>query len=299
MTKNYLAVVNPAAGGGRCGRLVGEALERLRAASIAIDVAETNAEGHAVKITRDAFARGYRKFIAVGGDGTACEIVNGLFPEAEGGDPPLLAFLPLGTGNSFLRDFTANGPAQASEALIAGRSRPCDVFRLRHKDGVYYFLNLLSVGFAADVAMLRHRRFRRYGELGYLFALFVTLARLDRRTFPVILDGSEVDRRRSLFLTFNNSKFTGGKMMIAPKAETADGLIEYVRWGPIGRMGLIWNLPRLYTGTHIHHPLAERAGVRRVEFSLDAPVDVMIDGEVATLHCESLDVLSHAIRVVI
>ncbi len=299
MTENFLAVVNPAAGGGRCGRLVEEALERLRAAGIAIDVAETDAEGHAVKIARYAFASGYRKFIAVGGDGTACEIVNGLFPEAEGGDPPLLAFLPLGTGNSFLRDFTANGPVQAAEALIAGRSRPCDVFRLRHKDGVYYFLNLLSVGFAADVAMLRHRRFRAYGELGYLFALFVTLARLDRRTFPVILDGSEVDRRRSLFLTFNNSKFTGGKMMIAPKAETADGLIEYVRWGPIGRMGLIWNLPRLYTGTHIHHPLAERAGVKRVEFSLDAPVDVMIDGEVATLHCESLDVLSHAIRVVI
>ncbi len=299
MSEKFLAVVNPAAGGGRCGRLVGEALERLRAAGIAIDVTETDSEGHAVKITRDAFARGYRKFIAVGGDGTACEIVNGLFPEAEGGDPPLLAFLPLGTGNSFLRDFTTDGPVQAAEALIAGRSRPCDVFRLRHKDGVYYFLNLLSVGFAADVAMLRHRRFRRYGELGYLFALFVTLVRLNRRTFPVSLDSSDVDHRRSLFLTFNNSKFTGGKMMIAPKAETADGLIEYVRWGPIGRMGLIWNLPRLYTGTHIHHPLAERAGVKRVEFSLDAPVDVMIDGEVATLQCESLDVLSHAIRVVI
>jgi diacylglycerol kinase (ATP) len=279
--------------------MVGEALERLRTAGIAIDVAETSAEGHAVKITREAFGRGYRKFISVGGDGTACEIVNGLFPESEGGDPPLLAFLPLGTGNSFLRDFTANGSVHAAEALVAGRSRPCDVFRLRHKDGVYYFLNLLSVGFAADVAMMRHRRFRRYGELGYLFALFVTLARLDRRAFPVSLDGADVDRRGSLFLTFNNSKFTGGKMMIAPKAETDDGLIEYVRWGPIGRMGLIWNLPRLYNGTHIHHPLAERAAVRRVEFSLDAPVDVMIDGEVATLHCESLDVLSHAIRVVI
>jgi diacylglycerol kinase (ATP) len=299
VNEKFLAVVNPAAGGGRCGRMVGEALERLRTAGIAIDVAETSAEGHAVKITREAFASGYRKFISVGGDGTACEIVNGLFPEAEGGDLPLLAFLPLGTGNSFLRDFTTNASARTAEALMAGNSRPCDVFRLRYKNGEYYFLNLLSVGFAADVAMMRHRRFRRYGELGYLFALFVTLARLDRRAFPVSLDGADVDRRRSLFLTFNNSKFTGGKMMIAPKAETDDGLIEYVRWGPISRLGLIWNLPRLYTGTHIHHPLAERAGVRHVEFALDAPVDVMIDGEVATLHCEALDVLSHAIRVVI
>jgi diacylglycerol kinase (ATP) len=298
--ESYLAIVNPAAGGGRCGRMVNEALNRIRGAGIAVDIVETAREGHAVELARDAYTRGYRKFIAVGGDGTAYEIVNGLFPEATSNEPPLLAFLPLGTGNSFLRDFTTNASARALEALIEGKSRPCDVFRLQHKSGEYYFLNLLSVGFAADVAMIRHRRFRRYGELGYLFALFVTLARLNRRAFPLSVDGGqEVDNRRSLFLTFNNSKFTGGKMMIAPKAETADGLIEYVRWGPIGRLGLIWNLPGLYTGTHIHHRLAERAGVKRVNFSLEAPVDVMIDGEVATLHCEAIDVLPHAIRVVI
>ena len=67
-----------------------------------------------------------------------------------------------------------------------------------------------------------------------------------------------IDRRPCLFLTFNNSKFTGGTMMIAPKAEINDGLIEFVRWGPIGRLGLIRNLPTLYDGTHINHPLAER-----------------------------------------
>ncbi len=300
VSENLLAVVNPAAGGGRCGQLVGDALERLRAAGMKIDVEETDSEGHAVRIARGAYARGYRKFIAVGGDGTACEIVNGLFPEAEGKEPPTLGFLPLGTGNSFLRDFTQQGIAHSMEALIAGKSRPCDVFRLQHKEGAYYFINLLSVGFAADVAMLRHRRFRSFGELGYLLALFVTLAKLNRRAFPLRADDTaEIDSRRSLFLTFNNSKFTGGKMMIAPDAKTDDGLIEYVRWGPIGRLGLIRNLPRLYTGTHTQHPLAERSGVRKVEFQLDAPVDVMIDGEVATLHCESLNVLHHALRVVI
>lgn len=300
MNENYLAVVNPAAGGGRCGRMVGATLARVRAAGIAVDIAETKAEGHAITLVRDAYARGYRKFIVVGGDGTAFEIMNGLFPQAASGEPPLLAFLPLGTGNSFLRDFTTNAAVHAVEALIAGKSRPCDLFRLKHKSGEYYFLNLFNVGFAADVAMLRHRRFRHFGELGYLFALFVTLARLNRRAFPLSVDGSPVvDRRRSLFLTFNNSKYTGGKMMIAPQAETADGLIEYVRWGPIGRLGLIWNLPGLYNGSHIRHRLAERTSVRRVEFFLDAPVDVALDGEVATLHCEAIDVLPNALRVAI
>jgi diacylglycerol kinase (ATP) len=101
-----------------------------------------------------------------------------------------------------------------------------------------------------------------------------------------------------LFLTFNNSKFTGGTMMIAPKAEISSGLIEYVRWGPIGRVGLVRNLPRLYDGTHIQHPMAERKAVKCVEFELDAPVDVMVDGEVLTLHCESLDVLPGALKIV-
>ncbi len=300
MNESYLAVVNPAAGGGRAGRLVGEAIERIRAAGIAVDVAETTGAGHATKLARDGYARGYRKFISVGGDGTTFEIVNGLFPEAAQEQPPLLAFLPLGTGNSFLRDFTADASAHALEALIAGKSRPCDVLLLRHKQGNLFFLNLFNVGFAADVAMIRHRRFRRYGELGYLFALFVTLAKLERRAFPMSIDGGEeIDRRRSLFLTFNNSKFTGGKMMIAPNADTSDGLIEYVRWGPIGRLGLVRNLPGLFTGKHIHHPMAERTGVRRVEFFLDGPVDVALDGEVATLHIESIDVLPNALRIVI
>ncbi len=87
-------------------------------------------------------------------------------------------------------------------------------------------------------------------------------------------------------------------MMIAPKAEINDGLVEYVRWGPIGRLGLIRNLPGLYDGTHIEHPLAEHKGAHRVEFNLDAPVDVMVDGEVLTLHCEELNVLPGALTVV-
>ena len=85
-------------------------------------------------------------------------------------------------------------------------------------------------------------------------------------------------------------------MMIAPSAEVNSGLIEYVRWGPIGRVGLIRNLPGLYDGTHIEHPMAERKAVKRVRFDLDGPVDVMIDGEVMTLHCEELDVLPSALN---
>jgi diacylglycerol kinase family enzyme len=206
----------------------------------------------------------------------------------------------LGTGNSFLRDFSDKGVDYALDALLTGKSQPCDVLRLRHKDGVIHYINLLSMGFSADVATLRARRFSSWGELGYQTSIFICLARFRRRPFPLRVDGEEkIDRRPCLFLTFSNSKFTGGTMMIAPRAEVNDGLIEFVRWGPIGRVGLIRNLPTLYDGTHINHPLAETRSAKRIDFHLDAPVDVMVDGEVLTLHCQTLDVLPSAINVVV
>ncbi len=297
--KSYLAIVNPAAGGGKRGKLLGPALERLRAGGLHIDVAETDSPAHATAIAREAYGAGFRNFIAVGGDGTSYEIVNGIFPEASRDQCPTLGFLPLGTGNSFLRDFSDRGVEYAIESLLAGKSRPCDVLRMRHREGVIYFINLLSMGFSADVATLRERRFSSWGELGYITSIFLTLARFNRRPFPTRIEGqSEFDDRRCLFVTFNNSKFTGGTMMIAPQAEVNDGLVEYVRWGPIGRLGLIRNLPGLYDGTHVEHPLAERKAVNRIEFHLDEPVDVMVDGEVLTLHCEELDILPGALNVV-
>lgn len=308
MNETFLAIINPAAGGGRCRQLVGPALERLRNAGLAIETAETSASGDATRLARQAYRRGFRKFIAVGGDGTSFEIVNGLIPESQAARATedsiaALGFLPLGTGNSFLRDFSDpkaadRGLEHAISAIESRRSRACDVLRLTHKEGEFYYINLLSVGFAADVAALRQRQFLAFGHLGYLAAIFVSLTRLKRRPFPVRINGQGgFDRRPCLFLTFNNSKFTGGTMMIAPDAVTDDGLIEYVRWGPIGRLGLIRNLSTLYDGTHTRHPLAERQAVQNVEFQLDGPVDVMVDGEVLTLECQAIEVLPLAIKV--
>ena len=302
MSAVFLAVVNPAAGGGRCGKLAVPALEMLRARGVVLDVLETRYAGHASELVREAYRGGHRHFLGVGGDGTSYEIVNGLFPEAAEPMPqrPTLGFLPLGTGNSFLRDFTDRGAEYAREALLAGRHRACDVIRLTHRDGVLHYINLLSIGFPADVAALTNRRFKALGELGYLLGILVCLIRLDRRAFPLRVDNDrEMDRRPCLFLTFNNTQFTGGKMRIAPQANSGDGLIEYVRWGPIGRLGLIANLHRLYDGSHVSHPLAARRGVREIQFDLDGPVDIMVDGEVLRAHCQRLEVLPAALDVMV
>jgi diacylglycerol kinase (ATP) len=297
---SFLAIVNPAAGGGRAAKFAGDALARLKAEGLRVDVIASTGPGHASQLAAEACAQGYRKFLAVGGDGTAHEVINGAYSENDKTRHIELGFLPLGRGNSFLRDFTDEGAKASIEALIAGKKRSVDLLRLRHTGGTIYSFNLLSVGFTADVGALSNRVFKPFGHVGYLLGVFVRVAQLKRRVFKIRCDSDrEWDERRSLFLTFNNSKFTGGTMMIAPHADPADGFIEFVRWGPIGRIGLLKMLPRLYDGTHTDHVLAETRRVKRVEFALEGSVDVMIDGEILTLECKLLDILPGAMDVYI
>jgi diacylglycerol kinase (ATP) len=300
VTTKFLAIVNPAAGGGKSGQLATGMLEKVRQTGIALTVAHTTRAGEATDLARQAYSGGTRNFLAVGGDGTSFEIINGLFPEAAHQDRPALGFLPLGTGNSFLKDFTKRGVEHTIEALKKNSRRSCDVIRLRHAQGELYFLNLLTLGFPADVAETTNRRFKRWGELGYILGVFTRLVQLEHLAFPHRLaEKTEPDRRPALFLTFNNSKFTGGHMMIAPNADPTDGQIEYVRWGPIGRLGLIWTLPRLFTGTHIHHHKASRAATKRIDFELTGRVNVMVDGESMRLECQSLEILPAALDVIV
>jgi diacylglycerol kinase (ATP) len=297
--ESFLAIVNPAAGGGRAAKLAGEVLARLKEKGLRVDVIASTSAGHVTQLAKEAYQQGYRRFLAVGGDGTAHELINGAFNGGQSEERIELGFLPMGTGNSFLRDFTQGDAAEHSvQALMSGRKRSVDLLRLKYASGTIYSFNVLSVGFTADVGALTNRMFKPLGHLGYLLGVFVRVVQLKRRAFKMKCDDDDNwDERRCLFLTFNNSKFTGGTMMIAPKADPCSGYIEYVRWGPIGRMGLIGMLPRLYDGTHTEHELSETKRVKRVEFALEGPVDVMIDGEIVTVNAQLLEIVPGAMDV--
>lgn len=295
---SFFAIVNPAAGFGRCGARAGAALESLRARGLTIEEAHTTHAGHATDIARAAYARGVRKFIAVGGDGTGYEIVNGLLPEALGAsDRPLLGFLPLGTGNSFLRDFTSDGATASAEALLRGARRPCDVVKLEHTEGHRYFINLMSAGFVADVATTTNKRFKSLGAAGYAVSVVVEAASLEAKQWHLRPEGSRRWDPRAVFISFNNSRYTGGRMLMAPYADTADGKLDIVVAGPMSAGRLVTAFPRIFRGTHVHMPELSCTQTRDVELQLDAPVDLMIDGEVERYQPTRLTVLSHAIDV--
>lgn len=299
MTEPYFTVVNPAAGGGRCGKRCEDALGRLRDAGLGLDVHETTGPGRATELVREAYRDGARRFLAVGGDGTSFEVINGIFPRpAEDEDPVTVGMLPLGTGNSFLRDFGVTDAEAALGALSMERERRCDVVRTEHADGELHYINLLSVGFSADAGKLTNERFKGLGTGGYVAAVLLSVARLDYPVIPFRLNDGDVDDRPAALLSFSNSRYTGGTMMMAPNADCGDGELDVIRVGPLGRARFVATFPKIFQGTHVGRPGIEQARAERIDFVDGGSRPVMVDGEIFDLDLRALEVLPGALRVI-
>jgi YegS/Rv2252/BmrU family lipid kinase len=275
---------------------VGQWAQRLTSAGLSADVRRTEGPGHATTLARQAAAQGAKLVVAVGGDGTLYEVVNGLMSGQPG--TPALGILPLGTGNSFARDFDLHTPEKAFEALVRGGRRPVDVVRATHRDGHLYYINLLSVGFTAEAGGLTNRRFKGLGAAGYVAAVVVCVARLALPRFPHALDSGDVDDAPCVLLSFSNSQYTGGQMRMAPEADPTDGLLDVVRVGPMGRRRLLTVFPRIFSGAHVQAEEIDVRRTKRVDFSMQGPAEVMVDGEVLSLQLKSLVVIPAAVDLV-
>ena len=292
--------MNPAAGNGRCGQLAAAALAELREQGVEVEVRETRAPGDATQLARAAAQEGRRRFIAVGGDGTSFEILNGVAEHLGAADPARrvsLGFLPLGTGNSFLRDFGAGDTKQSIAALVERRSRSCDALRLEHEAGVIHSLNLLSLGFVAEICSVANRRFKRLGSAGYGLGVVTALATLSSRPTRLRVDDSQTWEQAMVFLSVCNSRFTGGKMMMAPYADTSDGQADVIVCGAMDRLTLLSTFPKIFRGHHVYHHQISASRCRSLEFFETEPIDLMIDGEVVRHQPKRLDVCPAALDV--
>lgn len=288
-------IVNPAAGGGRARRRAPSALAALRDDGTSLEVRETTRPGEAASLARFALEQGYTDVVAAGGDGTTFEVLNGLMPAATEVNVTL-GLLPLGTGNSFLRDFHIKSEADALGALRRRNARPVDVVHATHGDGEFYYINLLSIGFVAHVGQIANDRFKGYGALGYGLATLSGLRALRPQTTPIKLNDGSWDTRPSTFLTFSNSRFTGGTMMMAPKADTGDGLLDVIRAHAMSRRQLLHTFPKIFRGAHVETKLAEASQARRVGLEAERQ-PVMVDGEIRDVALRALEVRPGAIRV--
>lgn len=294
-------IVNGAAGGGRCQERATETLDALSQLS-ELDVTYTERPGHASELAARAYASGTRQFLSVGGDGTSYEVLNGLFPAASNGprdvdDVPRLGILPLGTGNSFLRDFDITDQESAVAALKRGRTRRVDVVRVTHSEGVRHYMNLLTIGFVTKAGDLTNRRFKRVGEAGYMMSALIELARLKHEAYPIRVDDGPAERVPSSFLCFSNSQYTGGSLRIAPHADPTDGKVDLIRAGEMKKREFVKELFRVFEGRHVLCEKVDERRARRIEFLEPREELVMLDGEIERLTIHSLEVLPGALEI--
>jgi YegS/Rv2252/BmrU family lipid kinase len=292
----FYAIVNQAAGGGRAARRAPEALAALERSGLSLEVAFTEAPKHASVLARDAALAGRRRFLSVGGDGTASEVVNGLISAGVAAECEL-AMLPVGTGNSFLRDFGITDAEAASRAIIRGEGRFVDVLRLEHSEGKIHFINTMGTGFVASAGELTNARFKFLGAAGYVAAVLICIARLryERNTLRC---GDELDEAETVLTSFSNSQYTGGSMWMAPDADASDGLLDVIRAGRLGRGELAAAFAKIFKGTHTQLEQVWTRQVDRVEFVRPTRQAVLIDGDLFHLTPIAIDVLPAAIRLI-
>lgn len=281
-----LLVVNPAAGHGR-GKKSFERLEgRLLAAVPGLEVRFSEYAGHAVEIGREAAAlppaSAYDRVLCLGGDGTPYEVLNGLYAEGRPARVPEIGQIPAGTGNSFIRDFGIETADQALDAILAGRSRKVDLVEFEEQERgqtvLRHSLNIIGVGLIADILRLTNERLKFMGSAGYSAAVLARLVGGLSNRIAIEADGRRLDAENSA-LVVSNSKFTGGKMMIAPLADASDGLADLVLFNNVNRREIVSIFSGVFSGKHRDHPKVHMRQAAAITVESDPPLRLMADGE--------------------
>ena len=277
--RRALCIVNPAAGAGRTERLLPGILAALHAAGLDPDFTLTRAPGHAVALAAQALPARADLVVAVGGDGTAHEVANGLLRQAE---RPPLGLIQTGTGRDLSRLLGLPRPIEAqARGLAQAPARWLDVGWCAYQGPAgpeqRAFLLLAGVGLSARIVQ-RATGWKRLGPLTYLAATLAEWWRARPYPTPLGPDGEESARLYDTMLL--NAPWVGGGMHLAPTADPQDGTLEFLLTRDQPRLRLLSLLARLYTGSHINHSGVRYGKIERWQAAPTPPQPVALDGEV-------------------
>ena len=289
-----LAIINPRSAGGKTGRDAQTIARRLADVTGPLTVAMTNAPMDAVRLTKHALRDGYERVVAVGGDGTINEVVNGFFqngvpinPEAE------FALLNLGTGGDFRKTFDIDAGFDASlERIAQGRVRRIDVGRLTYvtdegKTGDRHFANIASFGMSGDVMHRVNRAtlIKRWtGSFAFTWGSLISLMRYKSRPVRLKVDSVFDEVVSVSTCAVCNGQFFGGGMRVAPDASPDDGLLDVIVIGDAPKRDIMKSMNQIYTGEHVTNPhvkvfRGKSIIATPVEATGGAPVYIEVDGE--------------------
>jgi YegS/Rv2252/BmrU family lipid kinase len=267
-------VVNPRSSNGRTKR-DWRAIERpLSEAFPHMNVAFTRGRGDATGLVRQALAEGHHEIIAVGGDGTINEAVNGFF-DAKGPISPdaVFGFVTSGTGGDFRKTFGVEaGPEMAIERLKSASVRPIDVGRVsclsaRGEPSVRYFANIVSFGLSGNIvdSVNRARIAKLFGG-SFAFAFHSVLGMLSYRPRSVrlILDNGFDEITSISTVAIANGRYFGGGMMVAPNAIPDDGLFDAIIMAASDKARAVADLQQIYSGEHLKNPAVRAMRARKI-----------------------------------
>jgi len=266
-----LFLVNPTAGRGaglRIWRQVAAAVAKDLYCEVAVpaNTAETRV------IAAEAARSGIKRVIVIGGDGTVSAVAGAL-----AGTETSLAVIPAGTGNDYCRN--TNIPLRSARALPVALYGPTFQMDLGRVKGIGYFVNAAGIGFDAKVAQVA----RSYpkgmgGTLPYLLGALTTLPRYNAVEIEINVDG-DYYHGPAMMVAVANGRCYGGGMQIAPAARADDGLLDVTIACGVTRLQLLGLLGRVYSGSHVNHPLVRVMRGRTVSLQAYGPVQAHIDGE--------------------
>jgi diacylglycerol kinase (ATP) len=274
---------------------------RIIAGRLDYRIVETDRPGHATELAREALEQGERFLVAVGGDGTIHEVLNGMIQEDRPvADDAVLGAVAAGSGSDFVRTFGL--PATATTAvrhLLADRVFPIDVGKVTYRDAgadrTRYFANLAEVGLGGQVIRRAARLPSFLGRGRYFLGFWLSMAGYRPAEVTVRADRREY-RGRGLNVVVANGQFFGGGMRISPRSYPSDGKLDVqVTVGPKSEAFTL--LPEMYRGDHLPNEHIKEMKGSEVVVEADRPLPVEADGEILGVTPATFTVLPEAIRL--
>jgi YegS/Rv2252/BmrU family lipid kinase len=303
MSKTKL-IFNPASDRGRSGQKASD-LQAIVEKHGGADWEGTEYPSHAVEIARQAAEAGYETVVAMGGDGTAHEVVNGLM-QVPAEKRPKLGLVPIGSGNDFAFSSGVDlNPAVAMQRIFEGSASPVDIGRITDGNGrSAYWDN--SVGCLLDAAVnIQSRKITRvYGFLMYLIAAVRSIIEnYEPTNLKITFDDQEPLERELLMFTIGNGAREGGGFMVTPDAKNDDGIFDYLMVDPISRPMMFRLLPIVMQGNHGGFPFVTIDRFRTLTFEANRAVPIHLDGELwapyeADVRKITVEMIPHAIQLV-
>ncbi|MCA9922005.1 MAG: diacylglycerol kinase family lipid kinase [Anaerolineales bacterium] len=271
-------IINPAANNGRSGKLAAQITDWGQALGD-LSLVTTEYAGHAQELAQAAAASGHDRVVAVGGDGTVHEVVNGLFHANQPGVK--LGIVPAGSGNDLA--FALGIPMDMKTAvshLASGYTRPIDLVRIEDENGRSCVVdNNIGIGFDAMVVVLTQKIRRIHGFLKYLTAVLQAIAFYYETPHLEMQFDNDTAAQKVLFLAMGVGFRGGGGFLLTPDARHDDNLIDSCLVNPINRLTMLNMLGKAIKGTHIHSRHVTMRQSKQIIVKSDRPMPIHIDGE--------------------